>query len=441
MKLKETYLLFLEEALELLPLIQAGLEELAQNYSQPEINSNKAPNTICDILALLNALNSGTTQVRDARGTNGKITADVVNLDELQHLISHLHNLLSSFLEPTSKDRLLEFDELWQTYFRLKYYCLVNLSQLPLGNLGILAKGELLFSLATLQTYLADSGGLDKDLQEAIVHKDMVQSLAELKLILDSPNVDEQSTELKHQAEIFFGLGELLELKDLIAIAQSVTTCLEANPNATQLITQRALTCWQTVQTALSQNTKKDRAEDWRNYLFLLESDRSSISTGIIPEIKPKDVPHFSVERILPTGQFFMWLSGFNIFFLPANLVLAMVMPQAEQIKYINKQQIFLWQEQKIRLYQLYDLLNYDYLLPDDLSHHPSTLILVVQHNDNLIALEVGIEQPLVESSLTLKSCAPILTTPDYVCGCTLLGNDCLKVVIDVLALLNRQLA
>ncbi len=440
MKPKEIYLLFLEEALELFPLIQAGLEELAENYSQPEINSNTAPNTIGDILALLNALNSGITQVRDARGTNGKIPADLVNLDELQSLISHLHNLLLSFLEPTSKDRLLEFDELWQTYFRLKYYCLVNLSQLPSGNLGILAKGEALFSLATLQTYLATSGGLDKDLQTAIVHKDMVQSLAELKLILDSPNLAEQLTELKHQAEIFSGLGELLELKDLIAIAQSVTICLEANSPATQLITQRALACWQTVQTALSQDPN-ERAEDWRNYLFLLESDRTLISTGIIPEIKPKDVPHFSVERILQTDQFFMWLSGFNIFFLPANLVLAMVMPQTEQIKYINKQQIFLWQEQKIRLYQLYDLLNYNYLLPDDLSHHPSTLILVVQHNDNLIALEVGVEQPLVESSLTLKSCAPILTTPDYVCGCTLFGNDCLRVVIDVLTLLDRQVA
>ena len=133
-----------------------------------------------------------------------------------------------------------------------------------------------------------------------------------------------------------------------------------------------------------------------------------------------------------------MWLSGFNIFFLPANLVFAMVMPQAKQIKYINKQQIFVWEDQNVRLYQLYDLLNYNYLLPDNSSIHPSTLILVIKHNTDLIALEIFVEQPIVESSLILKSFDPILNKPSYVCDCTVLGDDNLKVVIDVRALLNR---
>ena len=444
MKPKETYLLFLEEALELLPLIQAGLEELVQNYSQPEINSDLTHNTITDLLYLLDALNSGTIQVRKARSTNGKIIkiiSDVVNLDKLQSLINHLHNLLSSFLEQTPQDNWLEFNELWQTYIRLKYSLLVFLRQAPSSNLGILAKGELLFSFAKLQDRLTVSAGLDTDLQKAMVHKDMVQSLVNLELVLDSPNLAEQLTELKHQADIFSGLGELLELEDLIAIAESVAICLEDNLPANQLITQRALACWQAVQTALAKNTTNERFKDWRNYLFLLESDRGLISTTVIPEIKPEEIPHFSAERILQTEQFFMWLSGYNIFFLPANLVFTMVIPQAEQIKYIDNRQIFIWQEQNVPLYQLSELLNYNYLLRDDLRIHPSKLILVVRHNANLIALEIGVEQPLVESSLTLKSFTPILNTPNYVCGCTLLENienDRLKVVIDVRALLNQ---
>ena len=446
MKSKETYLLFLEETLELLPFIQAALGELAQNYSQPERSSKIAHNTITDVLPLLDALRSGITQIRNTLGTNGKIAsdlfdADVVNVDEFQSLIDYLHNLLSSFLEPTSQDRLLDLEELWQTYLRLKYSLLVNLIQVPFGNLGILTKGELLFSLAKLQDYLASSAGWDTSLQEAIVHKDMIQSLADLELIIDSPNPSEQSGELKHQADIFSGLGELLELQDLIAIANSVYICLEAHFSATQLIAQRALTCWQAVQTALSKHNNYYQAEDWRDYLFLLEDERISISTSFTPEINPEEIPHFSEEQILQTGQFFMWLSGFNIFFLPANLVFAMVIPQAKQIQYLDNQQIFIWQEQNVRLYQLSELLDYNYLLPDDLSHHPSKLILVFQYNANLIALEIGVEQPLVESSLTLKSFAPILTTPSYVRGCTLFGNDRLKTVIDVPALLDRCFA
>ena len=450
MKPEEIYLLFLEEVLELLPLIQASLRELSQDYSQPEINFNTASSTIADLLPLLDDLNWGATQAREASSTKGKIFVGVFNLDELQSLICNLQNLLLNLRQQTNQANLVELNELWQTYIRLKYSLLVNLSQAPSGKFGILAKGECLFSLAKLQDRLAESAGLDIELQEAIVHKDMVQSLAELELILDSSNLAEQSTELKHQADIFSGLGELLELKELIAIAQSVYSCLEDNLSATQLITQRALACWQAVQISLSRdnnndtnNDRNDRAEeDWRNYLFLLESDRASISTTVTPEIKPEikpeEVPHFSAEQILQTEQFFMWLSGFNIFFLPANLVLAMVIPQAKQIKALDNQQIFIWQEQNIRLYQLSDLLNYNYLLLDNLSIHPSTLILVVKHNANLIALEIGVEQPLVESSLTLKSFAPTLTTPSYVCGCTLLGNDRLKVVIDVKVLLNQ---
>ena len=443
MKPKETYLLFLEETLELLPFIQAGLGELAQNYSQADISSKITQNIITDLLPLLDALNSGITQIGNPLETNGKIAsdifnADIVSLDELHNLINRLHNLLSSFLEQTPQAQLLGLEELWQTYLQLKYTLLVTLIQAPSGNLGILAKGELLFSLAKLQDYLAYSAGWDTSLQEAIVHKDMVQSLADLELIIDSPNLAEQATELKHQADIFSGLGELLELQDLTAIAQSVYICLEDHLPATQLIAQRALNCWQAVQAALSKDSNNDRAEDWRNYLFFLEDDRTSISASFTPEIKPEEVPHLSEERILQTGQFFMWLSGFNIFFFPANLVFAMVIPKGEQIKYLNNQQIFIWQEQNLRLYHLSELLDYNYLLPDDLSHHPSKLILVFQYNGDLIALEIGVEQPLVESSLTLKSFAPVLTPPSYVCGCTLFGNDRFKVVIDIQALLDR---
>lgn len=438
MKPEEIYLLFLEEALELLPLIQAGLRKLSQDYKQLAINPEAVHQTITDIIHLLDALNLGSTQAREAHSQDEEISADVFNLEELQTLISNLYNLLANFLEQNSETKLVKLQELWQTYIRLKYALLKSLSQTSLGNFSILAKGELLFSLAKPQDNIAISAGLDSDLQSAIVDKDMVQSLVNLELILDSPDLFAQSTQLKHQAEIFSGLGELLELEDLIAIAESVNICIEDKPSATQLIGQRALACWEAVQTALSKNTNNYQVEDWHNYLFLVEDNQASISTDVTPEIEPDPVTQKTGERILKTEQFFMWLSGHNIFFLPANLVFAMIIPQAKQIKYLDNQQIFIWQEQNIPLYQLSELLNYNYLLPDDFRIHPSKLILVVKHNKNLIALEIGVEQPLVEPSLTLKFFDPSLNTPSYVCGCTLLGDERFKVVIDLQALLTQ---
>lgn len=438
MKSEDIYLLFLEEALELLPLIQAGLRELSQNYSQPGINSELSHRTIADVLRLLNTLNRGATQARDLQVKEKEISDQIFNLDELQTLIGNIQNCLSSFLEQPPNANAIKLKKLWQTYQELKYSLLTHLSQAPSGKLAILAKGELLFSLTQLSSQLSLHTGVDRNLLEAIVSQDMVQSLINLELIWDSVDASEQSIELKHQAEIFSGLGELLELKELIAIANSVSVCVEDNKDnlfATQLITQRALACWQAVQASLSKGNNNDRAEDWRNYLFLtednLEDRPTAISTSVISEIKS--------EQILKTEQFFMWLFGYNIFFLPANLVLAMVIPQAKQIKFVGNRQVLRWEDQNIPLYKLSDLLNYNYPLPNDLSSAPSRLILVVQHNFHSSALDISVEQPLVESSLTLKPCDPILTTPNYVCGFTLWSNDRIKAVIDVQALLDQR--
>lgn len=436
MKSEEIYLLFLEEGLELLPLIQAGLRELSLNYNQPKINAEICSNTIFNVLRLLNTLHGGAIQAREAQVEDKEMASELFTLDELQTLIGNLQNCLSNLLEQTSKANSSAIEKLWRTYLELKYSLLNHLNQVPSGQLAILAKGEFLFSLTQFPHQLGLLTGLDRDLQEAIVCQDMVQSLINLELIWDSFDVSEQSAELKHQAEIFSGLGELLELKDLIAIADSVSVCVEDNKDnlaATQLITQRALACWQAVQAALAKGANNDRAEDWYDYLFLTEDHQSAQITDIIPEI--------SSEQIVQTEQSFMWLSGYNIFFLPADLVLAMVMPKAKQIGWSEQQRILRWKEHDVPLYQLSDLLKYNYPLPDNLNIDPSLLILVIEHKSDLTALEILVEQPLVESYLTIKPNAPTFTftPPDYVCGCTLWKNDHIKAVINVKALLNQM--
>lgn len=431
MNSEEIYLLFLEESLELLPLIQAGLRELSSNYDRAELNPGILSSTIFDILRLLNALHGGAIQAREAQVKEKETSFELFNLDELQTLIGNLQNCLSTLLNQSAQANGSASEQLWQTYLQLKYSLLTQLSQVPSGKLAILAKGEFLFSLAQFPHQLGLAIGLDNNLQEAIVSQDMIQSLINLELIWDSFDIAEQSTELKHQAEIFSGLGELLELKDLVVIADSVFHSVELSQNnlaVTQLITQRALACWQAVQASLSKGSNNDRGENWCDYLFLTEDRQTAVLTDICSEIKS--------EQILQTEKFFMWLSGYNIFFLPAQLVLAMVIPKSKQIDIVEDRRILRWNNQNVPLYQLSELLQYNYPLPDYFKLDPSLLILVIQNNAHLTALEIIVEQPLVESWLTLKPSAPILTPPEYVCGCTLWKNDQMKAVIDVEALI-----
>ena len=433
MKPEEIYLLFLEEALELLPLIQAGLKELSQdNEARLVASSDPDLKVIAEILPLLNVLQIGADQVKDVILAQAVMGFNFAEVDELETLIGNLRTLLASFWEQNATFGLAELNILWQTYLQLKSSLLSHLCRSPVGQLGILVKGEFLFSITPIQSDVAKTNKIDTNWQETILDKNIVESLANLELTVANPNLSAQSKELKHQADIFFELGKLLELEELIAVAESVHISLAQNPQVSTLITQRALACWQAVQTALSPENHHNPREDWRNYLFLAKDSQSSTSTDINPQI--------AVESNLQTEPFFMWLSAYNVYFLPANLIFALVIPQPAQIQSIDNQQIFIWQGQNLPLYQLSSLLNYHYILPDDLSIHPSTLILVVKYNGNLIALEIGVEEPLVESSLAIKCLDPILSTPSYICGCTLLKSDRLTVVIDVAELLRQNI-
>ena len=126
MNSEEIYLLFLEEGLELLPLIQAGLRELCSNYERSAINTGIFSSTIFDILRLLNALHGGAIQAREAQVKNKDANSTLFNLDELQTLIGKLQHCLSDFLGQSTEIHSSEIKQLWQTYLELKYSLLTH---------------------------------------------------------------------------------------------------------------------------------------------------------------------------------------------------------------------------------------------------------------------------------------------------------------------------
>ena len=148
----EIYFLFLEEALELLPLIQAGLRELSYHDGHLGTKHSLPLETIVSTLSLVNTLALGVTQVRETLAWNQEVSVDFINLEKFQTLIDNLKNLLNSCQQQTSTSQPVELQQLWPTYNELKYCLLTHLNQSPTGKFGLLAKGEFLFSCSHPQT-------------------------------------------------------------------------------------------------------------------------------------------------------------------------------------------------------------------------------------------------------------------------------------------------
>jgi chemotaxis protein histidine kinase CheA len=459
--MKEAYPLFLEEILEILPSIQVGLCRLGDRYN---------PEVLAELWEIAQMLKQGATQV---------------GATAIQEMLTNLLVLLESF--PKQQLREIEGDsdvemqsilntntleKLWQNYKELRNYLLDTLSQNPSGIIGILAKGESLFALS--QSLLNDKEILPKqelDISKTILNQDVVQSLEDLETILNSPTIYKLEEELKLQAEVFLGLGEILENSDFITLAQGAIALPKTNLETTQLIGQRLLTSW-----AVGYNSGTTKAfssvtigqllpldeeieEKWIYEVTATENeglkvenkvqqtvlqegkslwDRDNI-TGSSPLSLPASSNDSNSEIILTTKDSLIWLSGFNLFFLAAKNIQAMISPQSKEIVTTENQQFFSWQSQLIPCAQLSSRLVYNRPLPPVLTPTQSSQILIISHNQQFLALEIQVEKLIVKPELNLKPFASTLTAPSYLPGCTYLENGQMVVVVDVLSVLSQS--
>jgi chemotaxis protein histidine kinase CheA len=471
--MEEVYLFFLEEALELLPSIGADLCQLSARDDR-EVSLEARRGAIAHLLGTVATLERGATQV---------------NATELQILTTRLAQLLqpnqrySTLQARASEPYLLK--QLWQIYAELKHFLLIGLSREPLGLTGILAKGESVFALARPRALPQETvDEQEVDVPKALLSKDVAESLAYLETAINNPTADNLSVELQKQAEVFLGLGELLEIADFITIARGAislgeccrTALGQTNPQATLLIARRALASWRATYEKVSQELAI-KSSSLTNFPVHNNSKETSFIS----------VPTTASELTLNAANLFLWLSGFNLFFLAADSIAEIIMPQPEQIICSDNQQFVLWRcgstryagSRLLPLYQLSTLLQDDSHLP---ANNPSpavpesSLILVIRQNravlvergvnslpivhgdgeagrrgdggrkwipdfrPSVLALAIDVERLIVASELTLKPFSPLLeTTPDYLAGCTWLEVERMVTAIDILALLRHH--
>ena len=226
----QAYQFFIEEAPELLQIIEDGLLTLSSERSTAKIH---------DLMRAAHSLKGGSASVE---------------LEVIKTLAHRLENIFKAlYNESVAIDTDLE-SQLLQAYDCLR---LPLMEQINSGNFDgeqALAIAEPIFAqleerlgdaLTQADNYIPSSSELGVNMALSIFEVDVAEGLERLATVLANPHDYEVAGELRAQAEVFAGFAELLNLPGFGAIAQAAQQALDANPECAVEITQLALTDFQ----------------------------------------------------------------------------------------------------------------------------------------------------------------------------------------------------
>ena len=210
------YQFFIEEAEELLQQLESGLLTLKQERSTPKVHS---------LMRAAHSIKGGAASVR------------LETIKDISHRLEDVFRAL--YNESVEIDTELESDLL------AAYDCLRDplIAQIEFGEFDELAarsKAELIFdrieaklgdALERVDDYIPSSSDLGVDMVASIFEIDVAQGIERLEAIIANPENYEIAGELRAQAEVFGGFGELLNLPGFTSISQTATAALDAHPD------------------------------------------------------------------------------------------------------------------------------------------------------------------------------------------------------------------
>jgi len=249
----QAYQFFIEEAPELLQVIEAGLLNLRQEHSTAKVH---------DLMRAAHSIKGG---------------AASVGLDAIATLAHRLENIFKALYSET-----LDIDTDTESQLLSAYDCLrlPLMEQISTGSFNAeyaLALGDPIFAqleerlgdaLIVCESYIPSSAELGIDMAKSIFEVDVGQGLEHLAQVVAHPHDYEIVGELRAQAEVFAGFAELLNQPEFGAIAQTTMQALEVHPERALLIAQLALTDFQLARQAVLKGHGQ----------FVASSDSSGIS-------------------------------------------------------------------------------------------------------------------------------------------------------------------
>lgn len=232
----EAYKFFIAEVPELLQVIETGLLTIRHEHNTGKVH---------ELMRAAHSIKGGSASL------------------ELDTISSIAHRLETIFTALYSKT--LEIDIDLENQLLKAFDCLsVPLkSQITTGFFDgeqALAIAEPIFSqieerlgdaLTETDSYIPSSAELGVNMTLSIFEVDVAEGLERLVTVLANPQNYEIAGELRAQAEVFAGFGELLNLPGFSAIATKALAALEANPDLALEIMELALSDFQSAREAV----------------------------------------------------------------------------------------------------------------------------------------------------------------------------------------------
>jgi two-component system, chemotaxis family, sensor histidine kinase and response regulator PixL len=218
----QAYQFFIEEAQELLQVLETGLLDLRQDHSIPKVHE------------LMRAAHS-------IKGGAASVELSAIGL---------LAHRLEDFFKALYSDEV-DFDEELEGLLLQGYDCLSHplLEQVAAGSFdeeAALLKAEPVFAaleirlaeaLKNADNYIPSSNDLGVDIVASIFEVDVVQAIAHLQTVMLHPGDYDPAAELAETLEMFAGFAELFNLSGFSDIIQTAQAALESNPqNALAII-------------------------------------------------------------------------------------------------------------------------------------------------------------------------------------------------------------
>jgi two-component system, chemotaxis family, sensor histidine kinase and response regulator PixL len=131
---------------------------------------------------------------------------------------------------------------------------------------------------------------------------------------------------------------------------------------------------------------------------------------------------------------------------IPADTIEDMLSPQAKQIKIHGNKRFLFWRDDLLPIYSAAKLMNYTCPVPEgviskDLGAVPvpadwAPPLIVMRSGEEYFALEV--DRLLTEQELVIKPFANVMAAPEYLYGCTILGDGRMIPILDGIALIDQ---
>ncbi|BAZ44533.1 CheA signal transduction histidine kinase [Chondrocystis sp. NIES-4102] len=282
----QAYQFFIEEAQELLQVLETGLLDLREDHSTPKVHE----------------------LMRAAHSIKGGAASVELNAIEL------LAHRLEDFFKALYSDGI-EFDAELEGLLLQGYDCLRNplAEQIESGTFdtqAALLNAEPVFAaleirledaLKNAESYIPSANDLGVDIVHSIFEVDVTQSLNDLQTIANNPDAYDIKAQLHVQLEVFAGFGELFNLPGFNEIISTAQTALQYNSDeAEPLLRNRALEILQALIADCTLATAQILSGD-RNFGGEVSATLKALAQSTSEVSEDKAIAHFEQDNIWDT--------------------------------------------------------------------------------------------------------------------------------------------